>query len=81
MTGEGEMRLMPEKTVRSRKERLCGLCGDTIDIGVPHSLYRAFDYDRSRDGGETWGAWVEDRRHQHCRPEPLNSPTKSQDER
>lgn len=65
------MRMMPEKTVRSRQEHVCGFCGNEINTGMPHSLYRAFDPDRSRDGGNTWGAWVEERRHMHCRPQAL----------
>ncbi len=61
------MRLMPEQEVVAAKTHRCGFCGHAIPEGETHLKYRAFDPDLSRDGGKTWGAWIEERWHIACR--------------
>ncbi|NFV80044.1 hypothetical protein [Magnetospirillum aberrantis] len=61
------MRLMPARTVTAAKPHRCAFCGQEIAKGVQHLLFRAFDPDHSKDGGKTWGAWVQERWHVACR--------------
>lgn len=68
------MRCMPEQAVTATKPHRCAFCGEVIATGTQHLLYRAFDPDRSKDGGLTWGAWVQARWHNDCRyPAPQSS--------
>jgi len=61
------MRIMPSRAVTAARPHRCASCGREIAIGDQHLLYRAFDPNRSKDNGRTWGAWVQERWHTACR--------------